>query len=109
MIYWVTNSITSSFRIYRESFGPPQGIYTWMQSFQVDIPTGYALSRADLGNGVSRSLMSYYYTNLTLWTIIPSGGHFLALEEPDILVTEVRKFYHTIQPSSRTALQKEEL
>ena len=103
MIYWITNSITSSFRIYRDTAFET---FDWINSFEVNVPTGYALSRVELINGVSKSLSSYYYTNITLWTVVPKGGHFFAMEEPEFLNNEIRKFYHTLHGKS---LVKEEL
>jgi len=31
--------------------------------------------------------------NLRRWTVMPSGGHFAALEEPEALVEDIRAFY----------------
>lgn len=35
--------------------------------------------------------------NVQQWTIMPSGGHFAALEEPVQLVEDVRNFYRTLR------------
>jgi pimeloyl-ACP methyl ester carboxylesterase len=31
------------------------------------------------------------------WTELPSGGHFAALEEPDLLATEIREFFRPLR------------
>ena len=35
--------------------------------------------------------------NVTRWTVMPSGGHFVALEEPDLLVEDVRGFFRGLR------------
>jgi pimeloyl-ACP methyl ester carboxylesterase len=35
--------------------------------------------------------------NLVRWTEMPRGGHFAALEEPDLLVNDVREFFRTMR------------
>jgi pimeloyl-ACP methyl ester carboxylesterase len=31
------------------------------------------------------------------WTELPSGGHFAALEEPELLATEIREFFRPLR------------
>jgi pimeloyl-ACP methyl ester carboxylesterase len=31
--------------------------------------------------------------NIQRWTMMPSGGHFAALEEPELLVNDIREFF----------------
>ena len=35
--------------------------------------------------------------NITQWTEMPSGGHFAALEEPELLVNDLVKFSRTVR------------
>jgi pimeloyl-ACP methyl ester carboxylesterase len=35
--------------------------------------------------------------NLVRWTEMPRGGHFAALEQPDLLVNDVRAFFHGLR------------
>ena len=35
--------------------------------------------------------------NVTQWTEMPSGGHFAALEEPDLLVRDIRAFFRGLR------------
>ena len=74
MIYWVTESMPSAIRLYRESmrsrrFGPPDEY--------VRAPTGVALFK-DLSRP-KRAWAEKVY-NITHWNEMPSGGHFAALE-----------------------------
>jgi len=87
MIYWVTESMPSAIRLYRESmlagqFGPPLE--------PVRTPTGVALFR-DLMRPRREWAERVY--NITRWTEMPRGGHFAALEEPGLLVEDIRAFF----------------
>jgi pimeloyl-ACP methyl ester carboxylesterase len=35
--------------------------------------------------------------NLARWTEMPRGGHFAALEEPDLLVRDIRAFFRALR------------
>ena len=35
--------------------------------------------------------------NLKQWSVFPSGGHFAALEEPKLLVEDIRKFFRDLR------------
>jgi microsomal epoxide hydrolase len=91
MIYWVTESMPSAIRLYRESlragtFGPPLEF--------VAAPTGVALFK-DIPRP-KRAWAEQVY-NITRWTEMPSGGHFAALEEPARLVDDIRAFFATLR------------
>lgn len=36
------------------------------------------------------------YYNPKRWTIMPSGGHFVLMEEPQMLIDDVRAFFRTL-------------
>ena len=91
MIYWLTESMPSAIRLYRESmqsrrFGPPDTY--------VPTPTGVALFK-DIPRP-KRAWAERQY-NITRWTEMPSGGHFAALEEPALLVDDVRAFFRSLR------------
>ena len=85
MIYWVTNSIGSSSRIYYEN------MHSLPSMGRIEVPTGIALFPADIllppKEWAERNL------NITRWTTMPSGGHFTAMEEPELLAEEIRAFF----------------
>jgi pimeloyl-ACP methyl ester carboxylesterase len=89
MIYWLTNTATSSARIYYESrVAPPN-------PRRVDVPTACALFPKEITVPPRRWVEARY--NLTRWTEMPRGGHFAAMEEPDLLVQDVREFFRTVK------------
>ena len=92
MIYWVTQSITSSTRLYYETmksgrFGPA--------GKRVEVPTAGAIFPKELYRA-PRSWAEQAYA-IRQWTRMPRGGHFAALEEPELLVEDVRRFFRTLR------------
>jgi pimeloyl-ACP methyl ester carboxylesterase len=91
-IYWVTDSMPSSTRIYFESQHPPAPRPASPgRKFRRDIPVGVALFPKEINvpprKWVERNL------NVVHWTDMPRGGHFAAMEVPDLYVEDVRKFF----------------
>jgi pimeloyl-ACP methyl ester carboxylesterase len=88
-IYWVTQTATSSARIYYENqrAKPAQG--------RVQVPTACAVFPKEINIPPRRWVEAQY--NLTRWTEMPRGGHFAALEEPELLVEDMRAFFRTVR------------
>ncbi len=91
-LYWVTQTITSSMRLYYEAF--KGGRMSWLSN-RVEIPTGVARFPREIMR-FPRSWVENHY-NLTQWTEMPRGGHFAAMEQPDLFVDDVRKFFSTLR------------
>jgi pimeloyl-ACP methyl ester carboxylesterase len=87
-IYWVTESISSSTRMYKENQS-----YTWTmsQDEKITTPTGVAAFPAEISRPPKEWGERSY--NLQHWTPMPRGGHFAALEEPQLLAEDVREFF----------------
>jgi len=89
-IYWVTGTITSSTRLYYESRNTapsrPLGY--------IDVPTGAALFPKEINFPPRRWAEARY--NVVRWTEMPRGGHFAALEQPNLLVEDLRAFFRTL-------------
>ncbi len=91
MIYWVTQSITSSMRIYYEARATG---WKLVPEEKVTVPTGCTLSPIE--PQLPRKWVEESF-NVTHWTVMPSGGHFVAFEEPEFLVKDTRKFFRTLR------------
>ena len=92
MIYWINGNITSSMRLYYESmkdrhFGPPNDY--------VQTPTGCAVFPKELAR-LPRS-WAEDSMNIVHWTEMPRGGHFAAMEEPELLVEDIRLFFRPLR------------
>jgi pimeloyl-ACP methyl ester carboxylesterase len=90
MIYWATNSYHTSARYYYEG-----AHYPWQPSHDrapvVEAPTAVAVFPAELTFAPRKAAERYY--NLQRWTEMPAGGHFAAMEEPALLVEDIRQFF----------------
>ena len=92
MLYWVPEAATSSARLYYEMMHagkfPPQG-------FRVTVPTGCAIFPKELFKPPRGWVEKLYH--VTRWTRFASGGHFAAMEEPALLVDDVRAFFRDLR------------
>lgn len=88
MIYWLSESIGSSMRLYYEGRLRP---LNFKQGERVDPPCGIVkfIKEAPFP---PREWVERGY-NVQRWTEIPTGGHFAALEEPELLVKDIRAFF----------------
>ena len=90
MIYVMTGSFTTGAWYYRgraEEFASGQGDTGGQRC---ETPTAFAnFPGEDLYNAPPRSWAERAY-NIVRWTDLPSGGHFAAMEEPDLFVAELR-------------------
>ena len=88
-LYWVTQSGASSARIYYENqrAKPAQG--------RVTVPTACAVFPKEISIAPRKWVEAQY--NVTRWTEMPRGGHFAAMEEPQLLVDDVRAFFKTLR------------
>jgi len=95
MIYLITKTFNTASWIYygrREEGGrilSPEGK-------RVEVPTAAALFPAELLSWPPRSYVERIY-NIQQWTEMPRGGHFAALEQPDLLIKDIRTFAHSIR------------
>jgi epoxide hydrolase len=87
-LYWVTGTVGSAMRLYREhrlsgSESAPLP--------KIETPIAYAdFPKEVLASPVAWIKQTY---NVVQVTEMPRGGHFAALEQPDLLVQDVRKFF----------------
>ena len=90
-LYWVTQTITSSSRLYYESGNTP----ATRPVGYVDVPTGVAIFPKEIL--FTPRLWAEGGFNIVRWTMMPRGGHFAALEEPELLVDDVRAFFRDLR------------
>lgn len=90
-IYWATQTITSSTRIYYESRRTPAS----REMGYIETPVGCAIFPKELFIPPRAWAEAAY--NVTHWTEMPRGGHFAALEEPELLTEDVRKFFRDLR------------
>ncbi|UYN94155.1 MAG: alpha/beta fold hydrolase [Enhydrobacter sp.] len=94
MVYWLTGTAGTATWLYRgfaqhDSRGLPKGQ-------RVETPTGFAAFPRDLTPPPPLSWIERAY-DLRRHTPMPRGGHFAALEEPDLLVDDIRAFFRPLR------------
>lgn len=94
MIYWVTGSIGTANWLYRSLY--QEGALALPPGTRVEVPTGFARFPRDLIPPPPRRWIERTY-NLKRYTEMPRGGHFAALEEPDLLVEDIRAFFRPLR------------
>ena len=88
-LYWFTGAIGSSFWPY---YARLHGGWPIPEGKTVDVPMGYAEFPKEILTP-PRSLAEKTYTDIRRWSVMPRGGHFAALEQPEALAREVTEFF----------------
>ena len=95
-LYWFTGAIGSSFWPY---YARMHGPWPIPQGATIDVPMGYCEFPREILRP-PRSLAERTYTDIRRWSVMPKGGHFAALEQPDALADEVRAFFRPLRHPS---------
>ena len=103
MIYWITNSITSSMRYYKENFSSFSPVLT---NAPVDVPVGFADTPNELVR-VPRFQLRGKFPKMIQYNTLEAGGHFAAMEVPQLLAKDILHFAMKVQSSISN--QKQEL
>jgi pimeloyl-ACP methyl ester carboxylesterase len=90
-LYWVTQTIGSSMRRYYERQHDPSAAPR-PNGFRVETPTSVAMFPGERELIVPRRFAERVY-QVVRWTDMPRGGHFAALEEPELLVADLREAF----------------
>ncbi len=94
MVYWLTGSAGTATWLYR---GVAEQANRALPAGQrVEVPTGFAAFPADLAPPPPAEWIERAY-NLRRHTPMPRGGHFAALEEPDLLIEDIRAFFRPLR------------
>jgi len=89
-IYWFTGTAGSAAHTYYERFHDPA---MWAPRERSAVPTAVAVFTTD----VSVRPFADKTSNVVRWTEFARGGHFAALEAPDLLTADVREFFRSLR------------
>ena len=95
MVYLVSNTFNTSSWIY---FGRREegGRFFPKDFHRIEVPTGVAIFPKEMSEWPPRSYVERIF-NIKHWTKMPNGGHFAALEQPELLVNDIRVFAQTLR------------
>jgi pimeloyl-ACP methyl ester carboxylesterase len=92
MIYWVSNTINSSFYPYYQLLHRP---WRLGRGEKITVPAAFAAFPAEILRPPREWVERLF--NVKRWTPMPAGGHFAALEEPERLVDDIRAFFRELR------------
>jgi len=91
-LYWLTRTATSSARIYWEMHRAGKDA---IPQEYITVPTGVATFPAEITR-MPRAWVERRY-HVTHWSEPERGGHFAAMEVPDLFVDDVRTFFRSVR------------
>jgi len=90
-LYWATGAIGSSFRQYVDfAHNTPRP--------DITVPAAFTVSAEPAMAGFPREIAERACTDIRHWSEPGTGGHFMPLEEPDLLADELRQFFTSLRP-----------
>jgi pimeloyl-ACP methyl ester carboxylesterase len=92
MIYWVTETINSSSYLYHRMKHKP---WRLGPGERIEVPTAVAAFPREIMRPPEEWAARMF--NLKRWASMPRGGHFAALEAPDLLVEDIRAFFRDLR------------
>jgi pimeloyl-ACP methyl ester carboxylesterase len=99
MIYWATESIGPSFLPYYDYANA--SALTWMKegmkklTGSSKVPAAFALFPKDISQPPREWAERFF--NVQRWTEMPRGGHFAAMEEPELLAEDIRAWFRAFR------------
>jgi microsomal epoxide hydrolase len=90
-LYWLTGTAGSSARLYYET----RQARGWNPVARSDVPTGVAVFPREIAPAIRR--FAEESDNITHWSEFDRGGHFAAMEVPDLLTGDVREFFRPLR------------
>lgn len=91
-LYWLTQTVGSSMRLYREARAVP---LAFGKGERVRVPCAVSRFPKDAPMPPREWVERAY--DVVRWTEMPRGGHFAALEEPDLLAKDVREAFRSFR------------
>jgi len=92
MLYWVTQTAPSSARLYYESRQRPLSL---SRSNRVEPPVAVAAFPKEIA--MPPRALAERGLNIARWTEMPKGGHFAAMEQPELLAKDLREFFRPLR------------
>src|SRR3989442_7296190 len=96
-LYWLTNTATSSGRLYWENFRTIfAAIASGAKSPELSLPVAYTVFPGEIVQA-PRSWARRAYRNLTYFHEVDKGGHFAAWEQPELFSAELRAAFRSLR------------
>jgi pimeloyl-ACP methyl ester carboxylesterase len=87
-LYWVTQTIYSSIRIYNENSKKPLALE---KGQFINVPVAFAKFPKELPTPPRAYIEKGF--NIQRWTVMPAGGYFATAEQPLLLANDIKDFF----------------
>lgn len=98
MIYWTSGCIVSSMRLYKENV--KEGLNPPHAEMKVHVPTGFACFPDELMH-TPKLWVKLKYPKLLTFTPMARGGHFAAMEEPQLMAEDIQNFVKIVEKKKK--------
>ena len=95
-LYWLTNTATSSARIYWETAGQSITISAAQKTLEISIPVAITVFPDEVYRA-PETWARRAYRNLVYFNEVDKGGHFAAWEQPELFTDEVRAGFRSLR------------
>ena len=95
MLYWVNGPSVRAVS-YREEWVSP----SLKPDQPVDVPVGLAHPPKDINPIPPREFAARNLKNIQRWTLLAHGGHFAAMEFPELMAEDIRAFFHELKTNN---------
>jgi pimeloyl-ACP methyl ester carboxylesterase len=95
-LYWLTNTPTSSGRLYWENHGRSARIAAAQKTTDIALPVGITVFPEEVYRP-PETWARRAYRNLTYFHAVDKGGHFAAWEQPALFATELRSAFRSLR------------
>jgi pimeloyl-ACP methyl ester carboxylesterase len=97
-LYWLTNSATSSARLYWETSGQSVLLAAAQKTTEISLPVAVTVFPEEVYRA-PETWARRAYRNLIYFNEVKKGGHFAAWEEPELLAAELRAAFRSLRPA----------
>jgi pimeloyl-ACP methyl ester carboxylesterase len=102
-LYWLTNTATSSARLYWENFRTTfAAIASGEKAPKLSVPVAFTVFPGEIVKA-PRSWAEKVYPNLIYFNEAAKGGHFAAWEEPEVFSSELREAFRPLRTAGRVS------
>lgn len=95
-LYWLTNTATSSARIYWETSGQSVILAAAQKTAEISLPVAITVFPGEVYRA-PETWARRAYRNLTYFNEVDKGGHFAAWEQPELLAAELRAAFRSLR------------
>jgi len=98
-LYWLTNTATSSARLYWETGGQSILLSAAQKTSEISLPVAITVFPDDVYRA-PETWARRAYRNLTYFREVENGGHFAAWEQPEVLAAELRAAFRSLRSAN---------